>query len=796
MNKLKFFIRRRYIDIIIISSFIITYIILFLFLTKNGVYYFASSKDFDVQHYLLPEYLREVFKYNHELFPKFSFNLASGTNIYNLAYYGLFNPFVLLSFLFYNVRMLDFVIVIMSIIILLSTFLLYIYLRKNYYSYITSFICSFLFLCSGPLIFHSHRHIMFIDYFPFLLLGFFGTDLFINKKRSFLLIISIFLMILTSYFYSVSGICVLFLYGVYKYIKNNTNIKFIDLFKFTIGLVLRYIPSVFAAAFLLIPTAFALLNGRSSNDSLNLLEELFSIKNNLLYQSYNMGLTIISLISIIYFIFRGEKANRFLAIVLFVCSFISFPSFILDGFLYVEGKSLIPFIPLAIILVAEFLENNLLKTKLKYFIVLYLIISSFTVCVIINSGDKLIPKNSINHKNEDIYKDKVNKLINNNDIYRIKSDLLGKDYINRITNINEYKTTSYLSSNNSYYNSLYKYSFENPLAYRNSMMFASSNNLLFEINMGEKYIFSRSNYDNIYKKIDEYNDVNIYENEYVLPIGYATNRNINISDYKKLNYPDNIINTLGTIVSEEKTNIDIKKSMEIDSDYFVVDYNNLKYDKTTDGYIVKSKDNGFLKLKSNNDFTNKILVIQFEVDDKNDCLYNDLEININSLHNVLTCKNWKYYNDNNTFSYTLTDSLNELNISFIKGTYKIHNIKLYSIDYDDVLSSNDNIYPMIIDKAKSNQDTITGNISVLDDSYFTASIPYDKGLVVKVDNKVVEYDLTNESFIGFLLKKGNHIIEISYIPQGYYFGLIVSIIGLLSFIGIILYERRRYDENT
>ena len=791
MNKLKNFFKKRYKDIIILLLLVITYFVLYLLLTKNGTYYFASSKDFDVQHYLLPEYLRKIFISNHDLVPSFSFNLASGTNIFNLAYYGLFNPIFLLSFLFYKIRMLDYVIVMMRIIVLLSTFLIYFYLRKNEYSYKTSFICSFLFLCSGPLIFHSHRHIMFIDYFPFLLLGFLGTDLYINKKKSLLLIISIFLMILTSYFYSVSGICVLFLYGIYKYISITKNTKFKDIIKFCIGLVIRYIPSVLAAAFLLIPTAFALFNGRSSNSNLNLFKELFSIKNNLLYQSYNMGLTIISLISILYFIFKGNKANRFLAIILFVCSFISLPSFILNGFLYVDGKSLIPFIPLVIILVAEFLESTLLKTKYKYFVILSLIISSFIMCFTVNRGDKLIPKNFINHKEEDIYKDKVSGLINNNEIYRIKSDLLGKDYINRVTNINEYKTTSYLSSNNKYYDNLYKYYFENPLSYRNSMMFSSSNNLLYEIYMGEKYVFSRDDYNNIYKKIDNYNNVNVYENEYVLPIGYATNNTININDYKKLKYPDNIINALGTIVSNKDTNINIKKSKEIDMDYTIVDSNNIQYEKTQDGYIVKSKDNGFLRLESNQDFNDKLLVIQFEVDDKYNCMYNDLRIDINSINNVLTCKNWKYYNDNNIFSYTIFDNPNTLNINFVKGTYKIHNIKLYIIDYRDILSSNDNIYPMIIDKNKSDHDTITGNINTFEDSYFTASIPYDKGLVVKVDSKMVKYELTNGAFIGFPLKKGKHTIEISYIPQGYYLGLIVSVMGLLSFVGIVVYERRR-----
>ena len=195
-------------------------------------------------------------------------------------------------------------------------------------------------------------------------------------------------------------------------------------------------------------------------------------------------------------------------------------------------------------------------------------------------------------------------------------------------------------------------------------------------------------------------------------------------------------------------------------------------------------------LKTDEEFDNKLLIIQFELDDKDKCMYNDLSIQINSIMNVLTCKNWKYYNDNRVFTYTISENPELLDIKFEKGTYNIHNIKLYTIDYDDIIYSNDNIYPMIIDKNKSNNEVITGNISVLKDSYFTISIPYDKGLLVKLDNKMVEYDLTNGSFVGFPIKEGEHIIEISYIPRGYNLGIIISIIGLLSFISVLIYERR------
>src|SRR5699024_6289129 len=80
---------------------------------------------------------------------------------------------------------------------------------------------SLLFLFASPIMYHAKRHIMFINYFPFLILGFFGVDKFIEKKKIGLLVTSITLMVFTSFYYSVSGCVVLIIYGIYQYLKKH-----------------------------------------------------------------------------------------------------------------------------------------------------------------------------------------------------------------------------------------------------------------------------------------------------------------------------------------------------------------------------------------------------------------------------------------------------------------------------------------------------------------------------------------------------------------------------------------------
>ena len=785
MQKLLNKIKNNYIDILINISFILIYLSIFLILTKNGKYIYGSEMDFQTQHYFLPDYIRKLFYSTGDLFPSFAFNLAGGTNIYNLAYYGLFNPIIVFSYLFPFVDMLDYIIISTSLSVIISTSLFYFYLRNKKHSYLISYTSAMLFMCATPIIFHSHRHIMFMNYLPFLLLGFFGIDRYNNKKSSTLLIISVVLMILTSYFFSVSGIVALYILGLYEYL-NNKKVKFKDIINYTFNIAIRFLNAVLISAILIVPTLYALLTGRGGGNKTS-LKEILIPQNNLLYGHYAMGLTLVSLVSMIYFIFKKDKKNKFLAIILLISSFIPIVSYILNGLLYVNGKALIPFIPLALILVSEFLKDIYQKIKFKKVISLYLIISALIICINTSKNDTLIEKTKNNNK---IYESKINEIINNDDLYRIKSNTISKENINKVSNIHEYKTSSYLSSNNKKYSKLFKYTFENPLLVRNNMFYSSASNILYEIYMGEKYTFTNSNYNNLYTKIDNYDDINIYKNDYVLPIGYATNNYININEYNKLSYPESAINLLGNVVNDKKTNTEIIKTETIDFNYELVSKDNLEIEKTSNGYIVNSEDNGKIVLKTNNNFDNKIVFIKFTLEDNNKCLYKDLRIKINDIENVLTCKKWKYYNDNRLFNYTLTEGANELDISFVKGKYIIHDIEIKTLDYNYIKEINKKVDPFIINKDKTKGDNIYGEIDAKEDSTFIISIPYDRGFTITLDNNKIDYYETNEAFIGFPISKGKHEIKINYKAPGRNIGIILSIIGLIGLIITILYEKK------
>ena len=783
--KIKKFICKYKWDILCNLILVIIYLLIISIKSRLGNYILGSTTDFETQHYLIPEYFRNLFYETGDLFPDFAFNLGGGQNIYYLSYYGLFSPIILISYLLPMIEMLDYLIFTMGLVVLSSVSLFYFYLRKNNYSHLISFLCSFIFLCSTPLIFHSNRHIMFINYLPFLILGFYGIDQFITKKKSFLLIISVFLMILTSYYFSISGIVVLFILAIFKYIKNN-KYKLKDIFSFSIRLIIRFFISIMISAVLILPTFYTLFNGRGNSSSNYLLSELFNIEIFMLHDNYSMGLTYICLIGTIFLFFKRGKAHRLLSLIILLISTIPVFSYILNGFLYISNKVLIPFIPLVLFNLAEFLSITFKSKWLKNSLIIYIIFSSLFLCIKSNMEETLIKK-----ENNNLYEETSSYIKNiDDDFYRINFSFMKDKYTNKISSLDEYKTTIYSSSINKNYKDLYNYLFNNSYPYRSDYIMNSSNNILFQMYMNEKYLVTDYEYDYIYEKI--YNDeLKIYKNNYTLPLGYATNNIINEKDFEKLEYPENIINMLGRVVTKDKTNTKLIKSTT-KIDYELISSENLTYEKKDNGYLITSTEEGKMQLKLEEDTKNKIIIINFDILKNASCSNGDLGIKINDVKNILTCKGWKYPNHNYNFNYVIIGNKNNiLDIRFNKGEYNIDNIKVSSIDFNLLKIINNSIDPFIIDKTKNLRDQITGNILVTENGYFTLSIPYDRGFNIYIDGEKIDYFKINKYFIGFKINKGNHNIKIIYKAPLKTISIVITIIGIITFLILLILEKNK-----
>lgn len=826
-------------ELIFLGAVTIFFILYILIITKFGSYLYGSVIDWNCQHHMIPDYFRKLFYETKNIFPNFALNLGSGQNIYNLSYYGLLSPVVLISYMFPFITMKTYLQISSVILIWLSIMLLYKWL-KNKFDFKVVVISTILFTLASPLLFHTHRHLMFVNYMPFLIMGLIAIDKYFENNKKSLLILSVFLITSTSYFFSIGAIATLVIYGVYVYIYKNKQITFREFLKDGIKFLFPIIIGILMSSTLLIPTFITLLSGRAEGNTVVSLSKLLLPNRSVtsfLYHSYSLGVTSIVVFSLIYGIVNFKKEKRFLSIVLLLL--IAFPIFmyLLNGTLYINGKSLIPFLPLYIFLLCHFFKdifygeyklklpivlfiiffvfeiifnkNNylfmfdciltlisllILKYKnQKNFFVLSTIVISFVSFIFCTVEEKLVSKDfiTVSPQVEELvqYIQEVDK-----SFYRI-SDRYGGLYVaNNIVNIDTYQTTIYSSLSNQEYRQFYYDNLGNDILNRSNGQLSNPKNLLFNIYFGNKYIISNKNNNLMgYKLLKELNEKAIYLNELSLPVGYSTNNLMSFVEYSKLSYPYNVEALMNYTIVNDDVKADYHTNIEKLKLNYQYTYDDLEIIDNNQYIEINSGEKGKINLKLENDLTDKILFIRFDMLDSNSCSVGDNYISINGVLNKLTCRGWKYYNNNTSFEYTIAErNLNNLEISFAKGNYKISNIEVFTIDYNKFSNSINNYSSFNIDKNKTKGDVIEGMINAKENGYFNLSIPYDEGFTIYVDEKQIDYERVDVSFVGFKLEKGYHNIKIVYEAPFQKISKAISLIGIFIFLSTLFIEQNSF----
>ena len=785
---------------------IITFLIFILIITRFTNYY-GSLLDWEAQHIAIPNTIRTLFYQNFNLFPDFILNIGAGQNIYYLSYYGLFNPYILISYFLPFIKMVDFISVIGMLIPIISAILTYIWLRKRYDEKI-SFMTTILFIFSMSLSFHSHRHIMFINYMPFLILGLFGIDKKYDKNESSLLVISIFLIAISSFYYSISSYLVLIIYYIFKYLEKEEKIVIKDLFFKLLNLSLNFIHGILLSSIVLLPTAAVILNGREKTSvAINFIETLIP-KINLLYFLYNpygVGLTLISIVAIIYSLISKDLKYKFLSIILFLIMLFPVFNYILNALMYIDAKILIPFLPLIILVIANFLSKltkNLISDKELIFIMLITAISIInstmyiyidlivlsivfflykkfnkdfilntimflviSICLIFSLNDPLVDKKTFD-KDYQSLKNIVNYIKKNDkSLYRIAIDYKNEAFINQIFDNSEVLiSTIYSSLNNKNYSNFYYEELLNNIKHRNRVITTTTLSDYYLSSLSNKYIVTKTNLINkkLIKKMDNYN---IYLNEKYKPMFYFSNNLISEEYYDKLKYYQKPLSLMNyDVVKEAKNEIDLK----------IEKINDINLVKT--GEYLEEKD----KKYSINLGKVKTLFVRINMYDSPSCKSKDTYIDINNIRNKLTCKSWKYHNKNYTFDYLTTSDV--LNIKIKKGKYYIKDYEIYEIKDFNILKQKEL-------NVEYKDSLFTSKVSLKEDGYFITSIPYDKGFKAYIDKKEVEVEKVNKAFVGFKVPKGEHSIVLKFTSPLKKESLIITFISFIVYLYLLWKEK-------
>ncbi|MEY8391960.1 YfhO family protein [Lachnospiraceae bacterium 45-W7] len=331
-------------------------------LSRNAL--FGSEGDWFSQHVAIAEQYRTAFYETGKILPDW-LPLGSGCNSYDFSYYGFLRPDVLFSFLLPNVPM-AYIISGYAILGLgAGTLLCYFWLKRHVQLPFFAFLGAILYSCAACF-YHTHHQIMFVNYMPFLILALWGIEELIKKGRFALLILSLFLVCLHSYYFAPAVLFVCLVYFLCCLLKEKELHRFRDCFnrnhfmrclpviyKFAAAILL----AVGMAAVLLIPTGLDLLSTTKDAGTPVSFQEIFSLNldlSSLLYHPYGCGLTLLCLYTLLLSIRR--KSTRMLSSLLLLCLTVKTFPYLLSGLLYVRYKVLIPLVPLLLMLCVLTLE--------------------------------------------------------------------------------------------------------------------------------------------------------------------------------------------------------------------------------------------------------------------------------------------------------------------------------------------------------------------------------------------------------------------------------------------------------
>ena len=122
----------------------------------------------------------------------------------------------------------------------------------------------------------------------------------------------------------------------------------------------------------------------------------------------------------------------------------------------------------------------------------------------------------------------------------------------------------------------------------------------------------------------------------------------------------------------------------------------------------------------------------------------------------------------------------------ISGRFAMFNENLFLSAYQQFKTST-------LQATKATQDSLSGYINVQKDGLFYTSIPAINGWQAYVDGEKVDITPVGNAMLAFKLSKGEHFIELRFVPTGLIPGLIVTGLGILIFIAMILLSWKKIN---
>lgn len=312
----------------------------------------------------------------------------------------------------------------------------------------------------------------------------------------------------------------------------------------------------------------------------------------------------------------------------------------------------------------------------------------------------------------------------------------------------------------------------------NSYIYEGSTAILDSI-LGIKYLIYRDMTieEKLYKQIATTDELRIFTNPYVLPLGFHSNYELkNFHSNSGLNPLENQNLLIEAISGVKDVLLPIKQKQGIQSNL----------DFTAEG-------TEYYSFKRINKESASTASIDFPLEkDHQVYLYYKAPSNIDG--NAFVTVNGKKVKFNPSHSsiinlgFCKSGTSPELQINFDKSSDESGNFKVYA--YSLNVPAFEQAMSLIRKKSmiiESFTDTnILGSVKATNDGLMVMSIPFDKGWHVKVDNKEVKTQAMDDSLLSFELLKGSHKIELWFSPEKLSISLKITIVSLLILIYLFI----------
>ena len=311
----------------------------------------------------------------------------------------------------------------------------------------------------------------------------------------------------------------------------------------------------------------------------------------------------------------------------------------------------------------------------------------------------------------------------------------------------------------------------------NWAFFSNGSTAFAESFMGMKYLISQ--YDETCMPYEDYmsiNDKYIFKNPYALNLGFGMSESVSNVDMEETDLFIRQNSIAGAFTDADH---DIYRKVEVDN----VELKNIvkeenKYRKANsdeEAYIEYD-----LKIDSD-DF----VFMYFDAPKEQNT---QIEIDGLAKEDYFTIYNWSIADA----GYFDPGKDVKVKISLLQDEIEIDNAYFYYQNNEELKKWYEETLKDSCDIEKISSSHLIANVSVSDDTdKFVFTIPYEKDWTVKVDGKKVETEKVLDTLLAIDAPKGNHEIELRYIPRGLLYGSVVSIIGIISTFCVVFFEKKK-----